>query len=286
MEESIVTSIEETVLWHLPQEGFSDRFRVTMLGIQHRMPPEIVDRPQGTGDHLFMLFHDSVPARMVDGTSLRPPNTLVVWGPSDGHFYGDPERPWVHSWFHCEGDAVSLALSEAGIPLNREIGLGEPDRFDWYLQAMRRELVSRTVPVGRIVENDVHNLILEIGCVVGGEGDRVWIPEEYRDLREYMEREYHRPLTIRDLARRVHVSIPHFCRRFRALFGVPPIEYVLRLRMQHAAYLLRDQSLRVGEIAQRVGCQDVHYFSRSFGKRFGLSPSDMRQRYIRRATSC
>lgn len=54
------------------------------------------------------------------------------------------------------------------------------------------------------------------------------------------------------------------------------IGYLIHLRLQHASYLLQDRNLRVKEIAQQVGYDDICYFSKLFKKHYEISPSMLR----------
>jgi AraC-like DNA-binding protein len=53
------------------------------------------------------------------------------------------------------------------------------------------------------------------------------------------------------------------------------------VRLQRACFLLRDCNLRISEVAMRVGYEDAGYFSRHFKKRFGLSPRQVREHFLR-----
>ena len=71
-------------------------------------------------------------------------------------------------------------------------------------------------------------------------------------------------------------SKDHLRRRFEAVTGLTPGQYLKSLRMHHARQLLREKArlnLSVGEIAQLCGFYDPSYFCRSFQKETGMTPS-------------
>lgn len=98
-------------------------------------------------------------------------------------------------------------------------------------------------------------------------------------MRLYLDGHFHTPIILANLAARCHCSIPHFCNEFKKYFHCSAIEYVTRLRMHQAEYLLRDENLSVTEIARRVGYEDIYYFSKRFKQHFGLSPQNLRKRF-------
>jgi AraC-like DNA-binding protein len=94
----------------------------------------------------------------------------------------------------------------------------------------------------------------------------------------WMEREMQRPLTVAELAGRMAMSDRSFYRRFSETVGMPPLTYLLRIRLKHATELLlrKEEALSISEIAQSCGFSDSNYFSRYFRKAFGKSPREYR----------
>ncbi|AJY74757.1 helix-turn-helix domain-containing protein [Paenibacillus beijingensis] len=74
------------------------------------------------------------------------------------------------------------------------------------------------------------------------------------------------------LAERLAMNKDHMIKVFKKATGVPPGEYVQMLRHREARILLQETNLAVEEIGIRVGYPDIHYFSRLFRKREGVSP--------------
>lgn len=86
------------------------------------------------------------------------------------------------------------------------------------------------------------------------------------------------PWTVGELAQRAHLARSTFAARFRELVGVPPLEYLLRLRMHHAVGLLRRPDASVTEVAERVGYASHSSFSHAFTRVMGAPPGRFRSR--------
>ena len=99
-------------------------------------------------------------------------------------------------------------------------------------------------------------------------------------LRDALSREFSDPgLDMGVLSERFGYTDDHLRRRFREDFGQTPMEYLRRIRLRRAADLLRLMpAWPVEEIARRCGFDDPFYFSRSFKKYAGVSPSAYRKR--------
>jgi len=95
----------------------------------------------------------------------------------------------------------------------------------------------------------------------------------------YVERHLGEPLTLERLAAEACVSTYHFHRLFRLWLGEPVMEYVRRLRLEHAAYRLRASTRPVQAVARDVGYDSADAFGRAFRERFGESPRAYRARW-------
>jgi AraC-like DNA-binding protein len=103
-------------------------------------------------------------------------------------------------------------------------------------------------------------------------GPRVRDPRVRRALR-FIEAAFSEPLTIEQIAREAGMSRFHFSRLFRSELGHPPYQYLLQVRIQRAAELLR-AGAGVTETAIRVGLTDPSRFAAAFRRRFGASPAE------------
>ena len=96
---------------------------------------------------------------------------------------------------------------------------------------------------------------------------------------EHMRSHFAKPIDMAAMARLVSLSPSQFRRAFKKLLRESPLQFVLRLRVQHAANLLGSTSLNMAEIADRCGFEDQGYFARQFRKRIGLSPREYRRSF-------
>lgn len=85
--------------------------------------------------------------------------------------------------------------------------------------------------------------------------------------------------TIEELARFVNLSESHLQQLFKREFGMPPLQYLRRLRLEKARQLLEESFKNVKEIGFAVGMADQTHFTRAFKDKFGLTPSEYRKQY-------
>ena len=265
---------------HVVRETEGKSFRLHRLGLHEIMSSGLVDRPEGTGDYLFMLFHDE--ARIHDrlGDFARPAGSLVIWTPRDGHCYGSESSAWDHSWFHCAGRDIPRILRTGRIPVGHAFPLGDPLILENFLLETAAELNGWRRPDETVLRNLFENFIRRLARHVFHKAEQL-APSELLALRAYVEERFAEKLRLSDLARRVGWSVPHLCTEFKRYFGLPVVQYLMQVRMNQAAYLLRDHNRRIGDIAAMIGYPDLYTFSKMFKRSFGLSPRHFRRLVIR-----
>lgn len=254
----------------------SPNLTIRGIGVQEHMPPCIIDRPHGTGDHLLMLFYDSVRVGGKDKPAQQSGNTLMIWTPGQWQYYGDETNPYVHTWIHCDGRFIRSLLRTTRLPCGRPFAVPDPAIMERHLLAMHEELTRHARPDVVIVKNLLENWLRETARLISRKEEAPGIPMPFLAVRHFIESEYAQAISLPDLAKRAHLSVPHFCAEFKRHFGAPAIDYLIRQRMHQAAYLLKDRNLRVKEVARRVGYEDLYYFSRLFRKHYGVSPRAFR----------
>ena len=91
---------------------------------------------------------------------------------------------------------------------------------------------------------------------------------------DYIESNLENPMSLDELAGVANFSKFHFNRIFHALLGESPFQFIMRLRIEKAATLMRaNKKQSITEIAYKCGFSDLSVFARNFRKYFRLSAS-------------
>lgn len=273
--------ISEQVEYICPQrwEPLNADFRINAFGIHEMMPPVTIHRPEGTGDWLFMLFHDAGQVVFSDEKIEIVPGSLVLWPHGAPHHYEAKSGGWDHSWIHVDGPWVDARLDECGIQEGLVLNLEQPESLETCLWHLYTELTNHQQPDPVILKNIFHNWLRELMRDTQG-GTSPFVPEKIRGVKQYLDQHACRPVSLQQLAEKSGLSVPHLCAEFRRSYGDSPINYLIGLRLKQARYLLLDRGLSIGEIASHVGYDDIYHFSKLFKKHFGVSPRTMRNRGI------
>ncbi len=80
-------------------------------------------------------------------------------------------------------------------------------------------------------------------------------------------------LRVSDLAERCGVSEVYFRAEFKKFYGVSPLEYIKKRRIEIACQLLSTGLYNVTQVAERAGFDSISYFSAEFRRLTGTTPS-------------
>jgi AraC family transcriptional regulator, melibiose operon regulatory protein len=93
----------------------------------------------------------------------------------------------------------------------------------------------------------------------------------------FIEKHYGDRITLADIASSMLLSEGECCRLFQRMLHTSPMEYVVSSRIRESLTLLVDTHLPITEIAQRTGFSGSSYFTETFRKGMGITPSAYRK---------
>ncbi len=95
--------------------------------------------------------------------------------------------------------------------------------------------------------------------------------------KEYIQVNYSKDISLDDVSRTVNISPYYFSRIFKEDTGEGFVEYLTRIRIDKAKELLTTTEYSMKEICSMVGYADPNYFSRSFKKNVGVTPTEYKR---------
>ncbi|MEH7333117.1 response regulator [Neobacillus drentensis] len=96
----------------------------------------------------------------------------------------------------------------------------------------------------------------------------------------YIEKTPLDQITLKDAAESVHMNPSYLSQLFKQQLNKKFVDFITELRIEESKRLLQNTSLRMSEIAERVGYSDLAYFSNNFKRIMGCSPSEFRKSVI------
>ena len=134
-------------------------------------------------------------------------------------------------------------------------------------EAMRKECV--------LLES-LGELILDHGSTPERAAAKLPVPRSMaalRRVRDLLQAEYARTVTIGELAREAGLSSFHLIRVFGASFGLPPYKYLELVRIQQARRLIQD-GYPLTHVVHATGFSDQSHLTRYFKRIVGVTPGN------------
>jgi len=96
-------------------------------------------------------------------------------------------------------------------------------------------------------------------------------------MQNYIEEHITEPITLYMLARSAGYSPWYSARMFKELVGKAPYEYIRTLRLSRAALKLRDEDVKIIDVALEFVFDSHEGFTRAFSRHFAITPKDYRK---------
>jgi len=105
---------------------------------------------------------------------------------------------------------------------------------------------------------------------------RDWRGKVIDDVVRFLQARYLENPSLADVSNRVRLSPNYLCSLFHKYTGQTIVGCMNSLRMKRAEELLLNSNLSMKEIAREAGFRSAHYFSRTFHRMHGVSPTSFR----------
>ncbi|MGL4910828.1 MAG: response regulator transcription factor [Romboutsia sp.] len=104
---------------------------------------------------------------------------------------------------------------------------------------------------------------------------------EIKRIIVYINNNLGKKLSLDLLARLVNMNESYLSRIFKDELGMTISDYIKLIRLDKATELLKQKEMRIKDVALSIGIQDQMYFSRLFTKKFNMTPSEYKDKYIK-----
>lgn len=95
---------------------------------------------------------------------------------------------------------------------------------------------------------------------------------------DYIKLNYSEKISIKEIADQLYLSPNYLSELFKKHTGKTISEYLSEYRLEKACQLLDHAEYRVGDVSGMVGIHDGRYFSNMFKKKYGMTPTEYRNR--------
>jgi len=277
--QGVPRSLSNLFAYHLPGNE-NNNLQINGLAMKEHMKPCRNIRNQGNADYLILYFYDPVLFKLKDCEYEDAQYKWIILSPGVPHTYGNIQEKWSHSWIHLSGPFFEKLLHSRNIPLNSLIVMKDPHIFENLLIRLHEEIYYNPDPEMSILSNEIHSAFVRLFRLFNKPSNQSNIPDPISEIKQVLDYNYRSHHSLKSLSELSGYSIPYLCEKFSQHYQYPPIEYLIRRRIQISTYFLENTDWNISEIAMKAGYDDLYYFSRLFKKRIGVSPSQYRKHLL------
>ncbi|GIO32159.1 MULTISPECIES: response regulator [Paenibacillus] len=95
-------------------------------------------------------------------------------------------------------------------------------------------------------------------------------------VQELISKDLGQDTSVKTIADKVFLHPVYLSKIYKAETGESLGDYIIRMRMERALYLLKKTNKKIYEITAELGYQNPQYFSKMFKKHYGLNPNEFR----------
>lgn len=193
-------------------------------------------------------------------------------------YEADSRNPWTLYWVHFAGTLSESYCRHLGDEARRHVlhagvSQGLIDAFEKLFIAQN---TGYHLPVFVHVCHNLGALLTAVAISSTQWQGHKTSREHFDEVEAHMESVIDGALDLDTLARLAGLSKFHFIKKYKEAYGYAPIQHFIHRKMERACLLLDTTTLTVTAVAESLGYDDPHYFSRLFKKVTGLSPARYR----------
>lgn len=250
---------------------------ITAIGFYPHAKHHYRKRKKGIQEYILIYCIDGNGTILIDNKEFElQPNSYFVIPSHKAHTYwASKTNPWSIYWLHFEGERSSYFKDYFGKVNNiKQSSKSRIDdrikQFNECLTTLESGFSRENINYANLNLNGLLASFFYIETYRAAKGHRGTNPVDQAIF--FMQQNINKTIKISDISDHVKLSESHLTKIFRNKTGTSPMDYFINLKMQEAIRLLISQSLKIKEVAYRLGYNDQYYFTRIFTKHIGTSP--------------
>ena len=263
-----------------PQQRFSDGGNWNSIRV--RVP---LHRPLATNEHKhsdIIEIHIALAGRFqhhINGVVFTDePGQISILRSNDAHFLSGSACEWLNIGFHIDHWLACDAVFEGRLQAFQNAEITPRIRLDPRVTSQLNKDILRLDNKDYADAVQGRRLLLRIlECIFSaqeqGSSSPLWLSKLLQNA-SYLPLDELNPGVLAALSQK---TPEHMARCFKKYLSCTPSSWICELRLQRAAYLLRQTKQPIARIALDCGFSNASYFSTNFRHRYAMGPRQFRQ---------
>ena len=193
-----------------------------------------------------------------------------------------------NDWMFMDYGAALISMNRLKLPWNKLIGTGHPEILSEFIKTFISEAKSADELSDILIENKLLEMLITISRSSSKyrkvqetmSSVEQMHYEKFIAVRTDMLEKYTKRHTIGGLAHAASLSPERFTALYKKFFRSTPISDLIDTRIIAAKRILSYSLKSIKETAFECGFDNLHYFSRTFKRRTGYTPTEFRSRHL------
>jgi AraC-like DNA-binding protein len=191
--------------------------------------------------------------------------------------YVQSEKPLSMSWISFDGKQSSTLLTRTGFhesaPYLKQVITKELKHTIQNLFMISTEGIKGQLQLQSSLYSIFSQMIFSDKSTIPHDGFSQWVSNSI----EYMKAHYTEGITIQDVAANASLHRAYFSKIFTQQIGIPPKQYLEKLKMEKSLELLHLTPYTINEISLTLGYSDPYTFTHAFSRYYGIPPGKWRK---------
>lgn len=210
----------------------------------------------------------------VNGEKIGKNTVFISAEENRMHYYPSRTNPWSYIYLRLRGSDLQKAFNDNEFKNGLTIRSFEDSEALFNLLSIYQKLSSDGNTEGqKIVANAVFLLFRKNAESSGNKSKSI---ERMEQIKRYIEENYYKNIKMEDIADKFYINKNYMRTLFMEKIGISPKQYLQKIRMERAKYLLSSSNESIKLIANSVGYGDSLLFSKMFKQYCGVSPKEYR----------
>ena len=227
----------------------------------------------------YAVFHFVLSGEgYINGKKITKDTVFISFENNRMHYYPSRENPWQYIYMRLSGSEVRKAFADHGFELGLTVlPFHKKDALFKILSLHESFSDSANTDSRKIVANSVFLLFDRKRNSVKIQSKQ---EEHAEQIKRYIDESYYKKITVESIASKFFLNKNYVRTVFVKYFGISPKQYIQKLRMERAVFLLLNTEEDISLVAKSVGYDDSLLFSKMFKSYHKCSPAQYRSQYL------
>lgn len=208
---------------------------------------------------------------------------FIIYPDEITYYEADKENPWTYRWIGFNGGKIEGVLHNLGFMAQNPIFNVSDSVFVEKIFKKIDKANPTDMADQLMLDGYLYMLFSAMNPTQILEPEKKEIngsAREYVEMAiEYIKKNYSQKISVGSIAHYIGLNRSYLGSLFKKHTKMTPMDFIMEFRMQKALELFANDKLNISDVARNVGYEDAMLFSKTFKKRYGLCPTEYREKH-------